>query len=130
MTKTVWDIIEETKDGKPYVGSEEQYENLERVLSQMDRKMVSRIGEEWRKKTRELINNENYYKLHYNHGGIVDRGDDGFYMDFGNWVIAQGEELFQQFKKEGHEAILDYIKKNNVPCEDYNFECMIYAFHD
>ncbi|MNV39761.1 hypothetical protein D3C71_1313510 [compost metagenome] len=58
----------------------------------------------------------------------MNTGDDGFYMDFASWVIAQGEELFDNINKEGSNTILSYINKYNISEGDYTFECMLYVF--
>jgi len=51
-------------------------------------------------------------------------------MDFASWVIAQGEELYEDFMENGHSVVLNYIKENNIPKSDYMFECMEYVFLD
>jgi len=129
MTKMVWDIIKESKGGKPYLNSEEQYKNFKELLSQLDKETVEKVYEEWTELEDELRCDE-FEKLDANYGGMISVGLDGFYIDFANWVLVQGEELLVQFKKEGHQAIMDYIQKHSVPKSDYSFECMGYAFHD
>lgn len=129
MTKMVWDIIKESKGGKPYLSSEEQYKNLKELLSKLDKENVEKVHAEWNEVTEELLGDE-FDKLDVEYGGMINVGLDGFYIDFADWVLAQGEELFLQFKKEGHQAIVDYINKHNVPESDYAFECMGYAFHE
>ena len=129
MEQLLWSVIQETKSGQEYLNPETQYENLKSILRRLDKTVVQQLEEEWRKKVKVFTNDNNEFdKLHVSFGGIVNAGDDGFYMDFANWVIAQGEELFKRFQEEGHTAILDYIKKHNVTEEDYRYECMIYAF--
>lgn len=129
MSELVWKVIEESKSGVPYLPSEEQFEQLGKILSRYDNETIEEIRKEWSVKTRELLNDE-FNLLHIDNGGIICSGDDGFYMDFGNWVIAQGEGLFNRFKEEGHQAILDYIKEHDVPEDDYMFECIVYVFQD
>lgn len=130
MEKLLWEIIEETKKGKKYLNSKDQYNNLVKILSSYDQKTVDNIKTIWSQKEKELTESEEFGKLHFTRGGIIQSGDDGFYMDFSNWVIAQGEELFNDFKENGRAAILSYIINNKVPEKDFMFECMIYAFHD
>ena len=57
--------------------------------------------------------------------GFVNSADDGFYIDFANWLVAQGEELYNSFKKNGYEVVINYIKQHNIKEKDYTFECMI-----
>ena len=66
--------------------------------------------------------------LHISNGGFVIGGDDSFYTDFGAWVVAQGEELLEQFKEFGVLAIVSYIINNKIDKSDYMYECMEYAF--
>lgn len=129
MTKMVWRIIEESKGGKPYLNSEEQYKNFKELLSRLDKETVTKVHAEWNELEDELRCDE-FEQLDVEYGGMINVGLDGFYIDFANWVLVQGEELLVQFKKEGHQAIVDYIHKHNVPESDYAFECMGYAFHE
>lgn len=128
MDKTLWQLISESKGGNKYVGSARQYKILLNILSNLREDNVKKIEEEWRNKVMEIIYTPEFEKLHINNGGIINSGDDGFYMDFANWIIAQGEDLYNSFKNKGHIAIFDYIKEYNIPESDYTFECMIYIF--
>lgn len=131
MEKTIWDIIRESRTVEPYTIASTQYENLVRILSEYDKETVKKFYSEWNEKARELLKNEKKFdKLHCDYGGIVDSGDDGFYMDFANWVIAQGEELFNAYKskRNGYKAILQYINELELSDTEYRFECMIYVF--
>lgn len=129
MRELLWNIIEESKENKPYVGSEKQYENLKNILSRYDSNTINTLHDTWDGICKELKDDE-FEKLHVQDGGIVDTGDDGFDMDFANWVIAQGKALFDAFKTEGHEVVLDYIKKNKISEDDYTYECMVYVFQE
>jgi Protein of unknown function (DUF4240) len=129
MEQLMWKVIEESKAGKEYCNSEEQYQNLLKVLGQYDKATIKAIYEEWNGLYQSFSNNPEFNKLHWSKGGIVNAGDDGFYMDFGNWFVAQGEELYNEFKERGHQAVLDYVKKHNLDESEYRYECMIYAFH-
>ena len=130
VSKSIWEIIEKSKSGKEYLSSDEQYLKLIDILSTYDKDDVRQMYIEWSNNTEIVIRNEEFDKLHASKGGIVYSGDDGFYMDFGSWVIAQGKELFDDFQLNGATAILDYILKYDVSNEDFMFECMSYAFHD
>lgn len=130
MNDLLWKVIKKSKNGKEVLSSKVQYNNLKEILDNYDKNTVEKVYEQWRSKTKELINDKEFELLHANNVGIVYSGDDGFYMDFANWVIAQGEKLFNQFKKEGHKAILDYINKQQISEQDFMFECFIYVFHD
>ena len=130
MNKTLWQIIKDSKEENRYTKSRKQYENLHNILSKLPQKEVSKLRDEWADKSNEITNNEEFEKLHRDNGGIISSGDDGFYMDFASWVMAQGEELYEEFMKNGHSVVLNYIKENNIPKSDYMFECMEYVFHD
>lgn len=130
MEHMLWEIIEESKEGQYYLESEKQFKNLHRILSNYDKDTIKEIYETWRLKVKTLIRYNEFDKLHVQNGGIVSSSDDGFYMDFANWVIAQGEQLSKEFQQQGHKAVLDYINENNISEEDYMYECMIYVFHD
>ena len=68
--------------------------------------------------------------LHFINGGICNGGDDSFYIDFGNWIVAQGKELCSNFIRNGYISIIDYIKSNNITEENYEFESFIYVFNE
>lgn len=129
MRDLLWNIIEESKENQQYLASEKQYENLKDILSRYDSNTIKGLHDTWDGVCKELKNDE-FEKLHVQDGGIVDTGDDGFYMDFANWVVAQGKALFDVFKNEGHEAVLNYIKENEISEDDYTFECMVYVFQE
>lgn len=133
MAQTIWDIIRASRTVEPYTIVSTQYENLLQILSEFDKETVKKFYSEWNEKTRELLKNEKKFdKLHIEYGGVVDGGDDTFYMDFANWVIAQGEELFNAYKskRNGYKAILNYINELELSEYEYTFECMVYVFHD
>ncbi|WP_460271721.1 DUF4240 domain-containing protein [Bacillus sp. NEAU-Y102] len=127
--KTLWEVIKETKDGKEYLNSQKQYENLEKVLASLDIENVKIINTEWRKITDAWYDDVEFNKLHISEGGFVNAGDDGFYMDFRNWLLVQGEELYNEMKERGHMAVVDYVNKHQIGESEYRFECMIYALH-
>lgn len=131
MEQMLWLVIRESKSGQEYLNPEIQYQNLENILDRLDKAVVKQIEDEWRKKVQGIINGQNdeFEGLHVQDGGIISAGDDGFYMDFANWFIAQGEELFKKFQEEGRTAVLDYIEKHRIPREEYLYECMVYVFH-
>ena len=130
MNKTLWQVIKDSKEENKYTKSKKQYENLHNILSKLPQKEVSKLRDEWADKSNKMTNNDEFEKLHRDNGGIIISGDDGFYMDFASWVMAQGEELYEDFMRNGHKVILNYIKENNVSKSNYMFECMEYVFHD
>lgn len=130
MSKSLWEIIELSKKNEKIVPAAKQYDNLVAVLSELPKEEVKSIHEEWMNAVFVMQKNPEYEKLHISDGGIVDGGDDTFYIDFGNWIIAQGKELYDEFMSKGHSVIIDYIKRNNLKKAEYTFECMEYAFQD
>ena len=129
MEKTLWEVIEESKAGKEFLDSRTQYANLEAILAKMDVENVKKINTEWREITGAWYDDVEFNKLHVSEGGFVNAGDDGFYMDFRNWLLVQGEELYNEMNERGHEAVIDYVNKHNITERDYRFECMVYALH-
>lgn len=130
MNINLWDVIKESKAGHDYLFSEKQYDNLYEILSKLPKEQVKALRKEWSDKIDKMFANPEFDKLHMDFGGMIDGGDDTFYMDFGNWIIAQGEELYDKFMTIGHQTIYDYIEKHCIPVKEYTFECMAYAFHD
>lgn len=136
MTELLWKIIDESKEGKPFIKSEEQYRNLSLILIRYEQDTIKNLSEVWNQLTSNLIKDKNddyraeYEKLHVQNGGIVDSGDDGFYMDFPNWVVAQGEGLYKEFFEKGHQAIMEYINEHDIDEDDYLYESMGYVFHE
>ncbi|ANU12646.1 hypothetical protein B481_1315 [Planococcus halocryophilus Or1] len=131
MRRLLWDIIEESKKGKEYLPSEQQYENLIDIMNRYDKVTIEKLYEEWKNIYNQIVNDE-FEKLHIDseEGGIVEGGDDTFYQDFGHWFVAQGETVFKKYQEKGHLAMLEYIDKHHIDEEEYTFENMVYAFHD
>ncbi|MFV1457278.1 DUF4240 domain-containing protein [Bacillus mycoides] len=129
MKKTMWEVIKESKAGNEVLDSGTQYRNLENILATMDKENVQSVYNEWSEITRGWSDNLVFNLLHEGNGGFVGAGDDGFYMDFANWLVAQGEELYNAFQKEGTKAVEDYVNEHMIGEREYLFECMIYAFH-
>lgn len=127
MEKLFWDIIEESKEGKQYCPAGKQFMKLTGLLASFNYDTVSSLSSIWNKKLRAFKTPE-FDLLHISKGGVVNAGDDGFYLDFPNWVLAQGYTLYQDFLKRKHIAVLEYVRKYNVPSEDLYFENMGYAF--
>lgn len=127
MTQKIWSIIEETKVNNQFTDSENHSYNLIERLSKFSNSEINEFEEQWRKIYSSIMGDE-FEKLHINNGGIVSSGDDGFYMDFANWLIAQGVDLYKKFKENGHTAVLDYIKENDISKSNYMYESMIYCF--
>lgn len=130
MNKTLWKVVAESKAGQVVLDSSTQYKNLKAVLSKMDKKEVKEAYDAWSAIRSDWYDNKEFNLLHGNDGGFVHAGDDGFYMDFASWLIAQGEELYNEFQKRGHVAVIDYVDKHKIGRDDYLYECMVYAFHD
>lgn len=123
-----WEINDEAKaEGKG--NARLQFESLKATLSKYDDAAVEALGEVERRYRSLYQSNPEYELLHLSHGGFVNSGDDGFYMDFGSWLVAQGKELFDAFQKEGHAAVERYVRKGGFGEEDYLFESMCYAYY-
>ena len=127
--KTLWEVVAESKAGNVVLDSNTQYANLESILATMDKENVQSVYNEWNGITRGWSDNLVFNLLHESNGGFVGAGDDGFYMDFANWLVAQGEELYNDFTTRGTEAVVEYVNEHQLGSRDYLFECMVYAFH-
>lgn len=126
---TLDNLLDKSRKGQSYIYASAQYENMRNLLQSLPNSQIIKLEEDFRKRTAELKAGD-FDKLHVNNGGIVSSGDDGFYMDFAGWVIAQGSTLFKDFKKQGHKAVIDYIRKHKISSSEYRFESMIYVFDD
>lgn len=131
MKQIYWDIIEKSKEDTNF-DSDEQFNNLFDLLKDKDEKFIKDFEKEWNIEQRKYIGSEcdEFNKLHWSNDGIIDGGDDTFYMDFGSWLFAQGKELWESFTNKGHKAVIEYINQNNIQEEDYTYECMTYIFQD
>lgn len=129
MKKLLWQIIEESKGNQEYLNSREQYNNLVQIVSRYPKDTRKKLEDQWFQELQVIREDriKEFDKLHIQRGGIINAGDDGFYCDFAAWVMAQGEQLYNAFLKNGHQAVLDYISKHGVSESDYLFESMTYA---
>lgn len=124
----LWKIIERSKLLTNF-DSEKQYNNLYDIIQSYSDKDRESIGYDWRSICAAITSHPSFGLLHYINGGIVNEGDDGFFMDFGNWVVAQGKELCSEFMKNGSDVIIKYIKDNKISEQDYTYECFAYVFN-
>lgn len=120
MYEKLWKLIKESKKGNEYLSCKEQYDNLVEILSKLDKNEIKELSNLWH----EVHYDPKEFELLHS----LVSGDDHFYLDFGNWLVAQGEELYIKFKENGHTAVIDYIKKYNIPESEYGFESMGYVF--
>jgi hypothetical protein len=126
----LWVLIEKSKRGKVYCEPVEQFENLVTLLSDMPKEVVDVLEDLWRSQTKIVTESPNFDSLHVGRGGILNEGDDGFYIDFGNWFVAQGVNFIELFLERGPKVVYDYIKDHNIDEDDLTYECMIYAFNE
>lgn len=132
MEKLLWQIIEESKQNKAFLSSKVQFKNLEIILSRYDENTNKELSVEFYKLWEKLRLTDEFKLLHEEDGGIVsdDYSYEQFYMDFGSWIIVQGQELYISFFTKGHESVLSYIDENGVTENDYMYESMMYAFKE
>jgi hypothetical protein len=126
--KTLWKLIEESKKGtnfNPVKQTKKLYDILNERYSIDD---IEMLLQEFSSIINEYIGGKDFDKLHMSEGGIINGADDGFYVDFASWLVGQGKKLHDDYKKQGNKAILDYIEKNNITKEQYQYECIMYAF--
>jgi len=74
-----------------------------------------------------IFDNDEFDKLHVENGGIMDDADDGFYQDFGCWVIFRGQQILDKFLKNGSEYLIDYIKSLNISDRELTYENFHYG---
>lgn len=127
LDELFWSINEQAKrEGEG--SSFRQFKSLKAILEQYDDVTVEALGDIERSYRRAFQRNPEYDLLHARKGGFVRSGDDGFYMDFGSWLVAQGKDLFDDFQQEGHEAVVRYVCEGGFDEDDYRFESMCYAY--
>ena len=90
---------------------------------------VKEIEEEWRAIFGEVLRHPKFIFLDKMVGGFLDFDSDGGVstLDFSHWVVAQGEEVCQNFLLS-YSSIERYIKKHNLKEEDYNFKGLMHVF--
>lgn len=71
-----------------------------------------------------------YDNMHVENGGIVDSGDDGFYMDFASWLASRGTEFLVDYFTREYKYVLKYIKDNDIDRREYLYEGISYEFLD
>ncbi|MBY6838730.1 DUF4240 domain-containing protein [Clostridium botulinum] len=126
--ETVWKIIDESKEGVKY-NPEKQKEKLYCILNKRyTRDNIEMLLQEFSTIMNEYIGGKDFDLLHKSNGGIVNRGDDCFYIDFASWLVGQGRELYEDYLKRGITAILVYIANNEFEHKHYEYECMMNAF--
>ncbi|WP_336769782.1 DUF4240 domain-containing protein [Bacillus bombysepticus] len=128
MTKTLWQVVAQSKKGKAFVTSRTQSRNLQKVLETIDEENIAKIYGEWQSIAKRWNNDAEFDKLLKENGGFVDARDDDFYVSFANWLVAQGEEVFNAFQERGHTAVIEYKKQHKIQSRDYLFEGMIKPF--
>lgn len=122
----LWEIIEKSKENTHF-NSKLQYNNLIKILKDYSIDDIKEFKITWDNMVYEYREwKEGIYRELYEVMQFKDY--DVFHLDFNNWLVAQGEELFDSYRKNGAEAILSYIADNNIAKEDYTFECMAYIF--
>lgn len=130
MKKTLWQVIAESKKEKAFVTSKTQFKNLKNVLVKMDKENIVKVHEEWQLLLKKFHKHGDLNGFLKENGGFInDASDDELYTDFANWLVAQGEELYNAFQEKGHIAVIEYKKKHKIQRKDYLFECMSYVFH-
>jgi len=122
-----WEIIDKSKSSAEH-SARKQYDALLGLLLKYDAETIDKLAEIHYKYEQGYCLNPEFELLHAQNGGFVDTGDDGFYMDFNSWLVAQGRELYDAFQSEGAEAVKRYVRQNDIGPWDYCFENMLYAY--
>jgi len=108
----LWDLIEKSKNDK--FDSKAQFKKIKELvlnynleeLEEMNTDMTDILCE-------DLHHESDFDTLRKCNGGIIE-GDDGlFYIDFTDWVIAQGKDFYEASMKDS-QFISRYIIENNL----------------
>lgn len=122
----LWEIIEKSKENTNF-NSKLQYNNLIKILKDYPIEDIKTFKRTWDNIVYEYREwKEGIYRTLYELMEFKD--SDVFHFDFNNWLVVQGEDLFDSYRRNGAEAIISYIADNNIKKEDYTFECMTDIF--
>lgn len=127
----LWNIIDMSRMDAKF-NNRKQYDNLARLLDKFANNAIEGLMKAWREisYSYHYSSSGEFEKLHIINGGIVEGGDDAFYLDFTAWLVAQGKELYCDFINRGNIAIIEYIEKNKISSDDYTYENMGYVWQD
>lgn len=121
----LWELIKSSKEGEEYIDPELQEANIFCELCIRDNEEINEIFEAWDDVRSDIINKKGFDTL----WKYVYGGDDAFYIDFVDWIIGQGEELYSEYMKDGYVAIEKYIEKYSVSDDDITHENLSYPFY-
>ena len=127
----LWNIIDMSRMDAKF-NNRKQYDNLVRLLDKFENNAIEGLMRAWREisYSYNYSSSNEFEKLHVINGGIVEGGDDAFFIDFTAWLVAQGKELYYDFIDRGSVAIIEYIEKNKISSDDYTYENMGYVWQD
>lgn len=125
----LWNIIDMSRMGTKF-DNRRQYDSLVGILDKFESNVIEGLMKSWREISYSYSSSDEFEKLHVINGGIVESGDDAFFMDFTAWLVAQGEELYCDFINRGRIAVIEYIEKNKISSDDYTYENMGYVWQD
>ena len=124
----LWVLIQESKKDTNF-DSAKQEDKLYNLLNEKySRDDIEMLLQEFTSIMNEYIGGKDFEKLHLSNGGIVNGGDDRFYLDFASWLVGQGMILYQDYMESGSKAVLEYIKRHKISREQFEYECMMNAF--
>ena len=124
----LWVLIEKSKKDTNF-DSAKQEDKLYNLLNEKySRDDIEMLLQEFTSIMNEYIGGKDFEKLHLSNGGIVNGGDDRFYLDFASWLVGQGMILYQDYMERGSKAVLEYIKRHKISREQFEYECMMNAF--
>jgi hypothetical protein len=130
IREELWNIIEESKKGIQFRTAWQEDELRTILEERYSRENIDLLSDEFHKIQKEYIDSKDYDLLHWSNGGIVSGGDDCFYSDFTSWLVGQGKEVYEDYFKRGILAVLVYIIDNKIEQDDFQHECLEYAFLD
>lgn len=124
----IWQLVKATREDYK-ISADEQYNRMfEYLIMNCNADEIRELSNQWNKKASLLVRLKDYEKLHIQNGGFVDGGDDAFYQDFADWIVAQGEELYNEILDRDCNVVKEYITKNDIGSNDYLYENIGYAF--
>jgi len=126
--KELWRVIEESKKGTNF-NSQKQFDNLHTILKKnYSIDDIEMLLQEFNCVVNEYIGSKEFKELFKVNGGFIQESKDAVYLDFASWLVGQGIEIYDRFFKKGNEVVVDYIRDNKINSENYEYECLMYAF--
>ena len=124
----LYELLNESVEKHPH-NAESQQGFLRFQLECMPKNKQERICQAMDEVRRLIYEDEMFKLFHWSFGGIISGSDDTLYMDFGSWFIGRGTQAMIEFLENGVQPMINYIKDNQIPDSEYEYESLTYAFY-